>query len=36
MSATRCTCVLDGRLAVIVLDPTCPATLLHEKAEAQR
>ncbi|WP_255632948.1 hypothetical protein [Actinotalea sp. Marseille-Q4924] len=29
MSATRCTCILDGLLAQLVVDPTCPATLVH-------
>jgi hypothetical protein len=29
MSATRCTCILDGRLQQVVVDPTCPATVVH-------
>lgn len=29
MSATRCTCILDGRLEQLVVDPTCPATRVH-------
>ncbi|WP_281173271.1 hypothetical protein [Actinotalea ferrariae] len=29
MSATRCTCILDGLLHQVVADPTCPATPVH-------
>lgn len=29
MSATRCTCIRDERFVRLVLDPTCPAWVLH-------
>lgn len=29
MSATRCTCIRDAGFVRVVLDPTCPAWVLH-------
>ena len=29
MSATQCTCIRDDALLRLVVDPDCPATVLH-------
>jgi hypothetical protein len=35
MSATRCTCIRDGGLVRLVVDPSCPAWRLHLEISAE-